>query len=73
MKEEQGRLAWLGLDPAILTTQYYTISVYLLYSAARRKKEELAAFAEKMGYENLEDFVEGVAGGLKYQLGLLEH
>jgi hypothetical protein len=35
--------------------------------------EELAAFAEKMGYENLEDFVEGVAGGLKYQLGLLEH
>ena len=35
--------------------------------------DELVAFAQLMDYENLEDFVEGIAGGLKYKLGLLEH
>lgn len=41
--------------------------------AIRGPVGELAAFADKMGYENLEDFVEGVAGGLKYKLGLIKH
>ena len=35
--------------------------------------EELIAFAEKMGYENLEEFADAVAGSLKYKMGLYEH
>ena len=41
--------------------------------AIRKPVEELAAFAGEMGYENLADFVEGVAGSLKYKLGLIKH
>jgi hypothetical protein len=29
----------------------------------------LTAFAEKMKYENIEDFANGVAGGIKYKMG----
>lgn len=32
--------------------------------------DELAAFAEKMKYENLEEFADAVAGSIKYKLGL---
>ena len=32
--------------------------------------DELAAFAEKMKYENLEDFANAVAGSMKYKMGL---
>jgi len=32
--------------------------------------DELVAFAEKMKYENLEDFANAVAGSIKYKLGL---
>ena len=32
--------------------------------------DELVAFAEKMGYENPEEFVNGVASSLSYKLGL---
>lgn len=39
----------------------------------RRHVGALIAFAEKMGYENLEEFADGVAGSIKYKLGLLEH
>jgi hypothetical protein len=41
--------------------------------AISRSLDELVAFAHVMGYENLEDFADGVAGSLKYKLGLLEH
>ena len=30
--------------------------------------DELVAFAQKMGYENLEDFADGVAASIKYKL-----
>ena len=33
----------------------------------------LIAFANRMEYENLEDFADGVAGSIKFKLGLLEH
>ena len=29
----------------------------------------LVAFAEKMKYENIEDFANGVAGSIKYKMG----
>jgi methionyl-tRNA synthetase len=29
----------------------------------------LVAFAEKMNYENMEDFADAVAGTIKYQMG----
>ena len=29
----------------------------------------LVAFAQKMEYENIEEFVDGVAGSIKYKLG----
>ena len=29
----------------------------------------LVAFAEKMEYENIEDFANGVAGSIKYKMG----
>ncbi len=29
----------------------------------------LIAFAEKMGYENVEEFANGVAGTIKYKMG----
>ncbi len=29
----------------------------------------LVAFAEKMNYENFEDFADAVAGNIKYQMG----
>ena len=32
----------------------------------------LTAFAEKMEYENIEDFANGVAGSIKYKMGV-EH
>ncbi|MBT3203380.1 MAG: DUF1289 domain-containing protein [Gammaproteobacteria bacterium] len=32
----------------------------------------LITFAEKMEYENIEDFANGVAGSIKYKMGL-EH
>lgn len=32
--------------------------------------DELVAFAEKMKYENLEEFANAVAGSIKYKLGL---
>ena len=35
--------------------------------------DELVVFAQKMGYENLEDFIDGVSGSLKYKLGLIKH
>ncbi len=38
--------------------------------AMRGPVEELAALAEKMEYENLEDFASAVAGSVKYRLGL---
>ena len=30
---------------------------------------QLVTFAEKMEYENIEDFADGVAGGIKYKMG----
>ena len=30
----------------------------------------LVAFAEKMEYENIEDFASGVAGSIKYKMGV---
>ena len=33
----------------------------------------LVAYAEKMEYENIEDFANGVAGGIKFEMGLFEH
>ncbi|MBT8060116.1 MAG: DUF1289 domain-containing protein [Gammaproteobacteria bacterium] len=33
----------------------------------------LVAFAEKMEYENIEDFANGVAGSIGYMMGLYEH
>lgn len=33
----------------------------------------LVAFAEKMEYENIEDFANGVAGSIGYAMGLYEH
>jgi len=38
--------------------------------AMRKSVGELAELAEKMKYENLEDFANAVAGSLKYRLGL---
>ena len=32
--------------------------------------DELVTFAEKMKYENLEEFADAVAGSIKYKLGL---
>ena len=32
--------------------------------------DELVAFAQKMQYENLEDFIDGVTGSIRYKLGL---
>jgi hypothetical protein len=32
--------------------------------------EELVALAEKMKYENLEDFANAVAGSIKYKMGV---
>lgn len=29
----------------------------------------LVAFAQKMNYENFEDFADGVAGNIRYQMG----
>ena len=37
--------------------------------AMRRPVEELAALAKKMNYENLDDFVNAVAGSVRYKLG----
>ncbi len=30
---------------------------------------QLVAFAEKMNYENVDDFADGVAGSIKYKMG----
>ena len=30
----------------------------------------LVAFAEKMEYENIEDFANGIAGSIKYKMGV---
>lgn len=38
--------------------------------AMRKPVEQLAALAEKMQYENLEDFANAVAGSVKYKLGI---
>lgn len=42
-------------------------------AAMRKPVAELAALAEKMNYENLEEFADGVAGSLKYNMGLVQH
>ena len=39
----------------------------------RKPVEKLAALAEEMEYENLEDFANAVAGSIKYKLGVLSH
>ena len=36
----------------------------------RKPVEELVALANKMKYENLEDFANAVAGSMKYKMGL---
>ena len=33
----------------------------------------LVAYAEKMQFENIEDFANGVAGSIQYKMGLFEH
>ncbi len=33
----------------------------------------LVAFAERMEYENIQDFANGVAGSIAYHMGLYEH
>lgn len=33
----------------------------------------LVAYAEKKQYENIEDFADGVAGSIKFKMGLFEH
>jgi hypothetical protein len=38
--------------------------------AMRRPVNDLVDFANKMEYENLEDFANAVAGSIKYQMGL---
>jgi len=38
--------------------------------AMRQPVEALVALAEKMKYENLEDFANAVAGSMKYKMGL---
>ncbi|MCK5263208.1 MAG: DUF1289 domain-containing protein [Gammaproteobacteria bacterium] len=30
---------------------------------------DLVVFAQKMGYENIDEFADGVAGSIKYKLG----
>jgi hypothetical protein len=32
--------------------------------------DELVAYAQRMEYENIEDFANGVAGGIRYKMGL---
>jgi hypothetical protein len=39
-------------------------------AAMRQPVDELVALAEKMKYENLEDFANAVAGSIKYKMGL---
>lgn len=41
--------------------------------AMRKPVEQLAALAEEMKYENLEDFANAVAGSIKYKLGVFSH
>ena len=37
--------------------------------AMRKPVEELVALAQKMNYENLDDFANAVAGSIKYKMG----
>ena len=37
--------------------------------AMRRPVEELVALAQKMNYENLDDFANAVAGSIRYRMG----
>lgn len=39
----------------------------------KKRVGELADYARHMEYENLETFVNAVANGLKYNLGLIKH
>ena len=39
----------------------------------KKRVGELADYARQMEYENLETFVNAVANGLKYNLGLIKH
>jgi hypothetical protein len=38
-------------------------------AALKDEVKGLVAFAEKMNYENIEDFADAVAGTIKYQMG----
>jgi hypothetical protein len=38
-------------------------------AAMRKPVDDLVALAEKMNYENLEDFANAVAGSIKYKMG----
>ncbi len=37
--------------------------------AMRKPVEQLVALAQKMNYENLDDFANAVAGSIKYKMG----
>ena len=37
--------------------------------AMRKPVEELVALAQKMNYENLDDFANAVAGSIRYKMG----
>ena len=37
--------------------------------AMRKPVEELVALAQKMNYENLDDFANAVAGSIRYRMG----
>lgn len=39
-------------------------------AAMRKPVEALVALAEKMKYDNLEDFANAVAGSIKYKMGV---
>ena len=42
-------------------------------AAMRKPIEDLVALAERMKYDNLEDFANAVAGSMKYKMGLVQH
>ena len=68
-----------GIGLAIAKELQYENKVFI----ASRTNEEIAemkelvaglvAYAEKMQFENIEDFANGVAGSIQYKMGLFEH
>ena len=58
------------MTPTSLQAQNKNARSHEEIAAMRKPVDDLVALAEKMNYENLEDFANAVAGSIKYKMGV---